>query len=606
MKRKLLLTFLMIVALACVLVITAGATKINKDTTVTIDGGYTDVNGSTVTTINLYDADGDALIWYLNTDGKLVSAKIASLVTVDAEGVISFTDKTIFKDKDTAKSVIAINLRDNVKVSGTDINWDGQIKHFDSTKGVNEDTSFAASGFQFGTYNNTAKFTIQYFYFPITTESTVRRMFQNTPIKVADFEPGTPLKKIGIVSFYNAKNLQTIFIPNDLEVMTSASQAGMFQNCSSLSSVVFEEGSKLWDAGHTTFYGCTSLKELYLPNSVITIGSEFARSSGIETFSFGANFQYVTRRDKNKDPDDSHIWVFYSAPLKTVYMPASFALLSDAYDFDDYVSNDERLDTFDRMFNNAGSFTLIFTGTDKEFDKLKTRFSYTQENQSMMNALKKVYSYEEYLAAGSPSGSCAVYGYNACQAYYGGVHEISNKYVFENFVKESYMAQTCANCDIEQKGEIFAPIVELLGVSAKMDGSAVTIGYSIDKDSAQLYETKTGKVFNYGVVAYIPVQGTSCNPLQVTENGVEAVEKDFTIHAAIEENNYASVDFVIKGFPTTETSLAMCMYVYDGQNIAYLCGTKGANVEQGTSSDLTQEQSAYLITIDMSNGEVTK
>ena len=171
MKKKLLIISLMVMLFVCMLAISVSATKIDKDTTVAIDGSYTDASGNVVTTINLYDADGDALIWYLDTNGKLVSAKIASLVTVDAEGVISFTDKTIFKDSHTAKSVIAINLRDNVKVSGTDINWDGQIKHFDSTKGVNEDTSFVASGFQFGTYSGSG-YTIQYFYFPTTTEST--------------------------------------------------------------------------------------------------------------------------------------------------------------------------------------------------------------------------------------------------------------------------------------------------------------------------------------------------------------------------------------------------------------------------------------------------
>lgn len=200
MKKKLLLTVVIIVAILCMFAASVSATTINKDTTVTLDGSFTDVNGNAITTVNLYDNDGDALIWYLNTDGKLVSAKIASLVTVDSEGVISFTDKTIFKSSNTAKSVVAVNLRDNVKVSGTDINWDGQIKHFDGSKGTNSGIDMDETGFQFGTYGGSG-YTIQYFYFPTTTETIVKRMFQGTPVKVADIEPGTPISTIGVLVF---------------------------------------------------------------------------------------------------------------------------------------------------------------------------------------------------------------------------------------------------------------------------------------------------------------------------------------------------------------------------------------------------------------------
>jgi hypothetical protein len=554
-----------------------------------------------VTSINLYDADGDALIWYLNTDGRLVSAKAASIVTVDSNGVISFTDQTIFYNKNTAKSVVAVNLRDNVKVSGTSINWDGQIKHFDSSKGEDTDIGFATTGFQFGTYNGSG-YTIQYFYFPTSTETTVKRMFQNTPIKVADFEPGTSLKKLGLVTFYQAKQLQSIYIPNDLEVISSVSEAGMFQHCTSLSSVTFEENSRLWDAGHNTFYGCSSLKELYLPNSVITFGSEFARGSGIETFSFGASFQYITRRDSSKDPDSSHIWVFYSARLKTVYMPATFAILGDAYDFDDYVSKDERLDTFDRIFNNAGKFTLFFTGTKEEIETLKTRMSYTEANQSMMTSLNTIYSYDEYVAAGSPTGSCAVYGYSACTAFYNGEHKTKEEYVFAGFISESHSLNKCDRCTYEQKGEAFEPIITFLGYSIRQTGGAVTVGYALNNESIDAYEANIG-AFNYGVVAYIPEQGTTCNPLVASENEIEAVDKQYTIFANL-QGDYASVDFVIRGFPQEATSLAMCMYIYDGKSIVYICGTTPES-DKGPS-DVEQLDSAYVVSIDTLNNTVTK
>ena len=567
MKKKIFLMLIIVAILTCVLAASASATTINKDTTVTLDGSFTDANGNTVTEVNLYDADGDALIWYLNADSKLVSAKIASVVTVNSEGVISFTDKTIFYENNTAKSVIVVNLRDNVKVSGTDINWDGQIKHFDSSKGEDSDTGFASTGFQFGNYNGSG-YTIQYFYFPTSTETTVKRMFQSTPIKVADFEPGTSLKKLGLVTFYQAKKLQSIYIPNDLEVISSVSEAGMFQHCSSLSSVTFEENSRLWDAGHNTFYGCSSLKELYLPNSVITIGSEFARGSGIETFSFGANFQYITRRDSSKDPDNSHIWVFYSARLKTVYMPASFAILNDEYKFDDYTSNDERLDTFDRIFNNAGSFTLIFTGTKEEIETLKTRMSYTQENQSLMSSLNKIYSYEEYIAAGSPSGSCTVYGYSQCDAFYNGIHENKTTIEYEAFDKEGEKIVGCTKCNHNEKTAVPALFI-CLGYSTPEDGrEGLAIGFTVNNEALNEYKAATGKALNYGVFAILKDRLGDNDVFAQDGTAIEG-----SINADITSYEFAAFELRIVGFTDEYKDIKLAMGAYvaetDGETTKY-------------------------------------
>ena len=502
MKKKILLMLSMLALLVCIFAISVSATAINKDTTVTLDGTFT-VGEKSVTNpvVNLYDADGDALIWYLNTDGKLVSAKVASVVTVNSEGVISFTDQSIFLNKTPRKSVIAVNLRDNVKVSGSDINWDGQIKHFDDSKGTDNDTGIASTGFQFGTYSDSG-FTIQYFYFPTSTESTVKRMFQGAPVKVADFEPGTNLNKMGMLAFYGASKLTEIYIPNNLAVFPGGDGQGLFQNCSSLSEVTFEENSILWDAGQCTFYGCSSLKELYLPNSVKTFGSEFARHSGIEIFSFGAGFEYFTRRDPNKDPDSSHMWVFYGTGLKKVYMPASFAILNDEYDFDDYTSADERLDTFDRIFSNAGSFTLFFTGTKEEIEALKTRMSYTQENQSIVSSLNNIYSYEEYVAAGSPSGSCAVYGYSQCDAFYNGVHDNETVIKYEAFYKEGEKIVGCTKCDQNEKTTLPA-LFTCLGTSAsEINGSyGIAVGFKVNFEAIENYTALTGKTVSYGVFA---------------------------------------------------------------------------------------------------------
>ncbi len=568
MKKKILLVSMMLVMLACVLAISVSATTISKDTRVTLDGTFTDANGDSVTEINLYDSDGDALIWYLNTDGALVSAKVASLVTVDSEGIISFTDQTVFKNSAPRKSVIAVNLRDNVKVSGTDINWDGQIKHFDREKGTSTDTSVASTGFQFGTYGDSG-FTIQYFYFPTTAQSTTKRMFQATPVKVVDIEAGTPLSTLGWLSFYGASKLEAIYIPNDIEPIPSAEGQGMFQNCSSLASVTFEENSKLWHAGFNTFHSCTSLKKLYLPNSVKTIGSEFARSTGIEEFSFGAGFEYFSMRREGTDPDSAHMWVFWGTGLKKVYMPASFAILSDEYAYDDYVSADERLDTFDRIFNSAGSFTLFFTGTKEEIETLKTRISYSEENQSLVNALKTIYSYDEYVEAGSPSGSLAVYDYSQCDAFYDGVHVNETTIAYEEFHKAGKMVVGCTRCNENETTET-KELFSCLGYSTQgYSNGGIQISFVVNYDAIANYNAIKGTNIKYGIFAVSKENAQGKEIVNASGEGAKGVAcVDFSKHS------YDIFAIRVVGFALDKAYMsaqfALGAYVIEGDKVSYL------------------------------------
>ena len=574
MKARLFFTFLMVVFL--LLALSVGAVQINKDTTVELKGTFVDSDGNSVSTVKLYDSDGDALIWYLDTNGALVSDKAANLVTVNEEGVVSFKDVSIFYSNNTSKSIVAVNLRDNVKVSGTEIDFDGSIFHFDNDKGNGDSTGFVTTGFQFGTYGHKGS-VLEYFYFPITAQSITKRMFQSTTVQVVDILPGTPISKIGILAFYSAKNLKSILIPNDVEVLTSVQGQGLFGYCSSLEEVVFEENSILWNGGYNTFHDCTSLKKLYLPNSVKTFASEFVRGcTNLEEFSFGAGFEYFTMRS-SADPDNSHMWAFYACnKLKKVYMPATIKILSDEFAFDDLTAKDERLDTFDRLFNNAGSFTLYFTGTESEMVALKTRFAASEENQSLMNAFKNVYSYYEFSALEN-AGSCAVYDYPLCDAFYDGEHILSTKLVYESFGEDGYKEIGCTRqgCCSKERSLIPAFFTEMgVSVAEFVDG-AITVGYIVNYEAISEYEAYGTKI-SFGVFA------VSQNKLGYNdvfdENGnmcQGAVGADLTKHGR------AAFELKLVGFDNDEkkaTLIAMGVYVLETTNGAskYTYVQKGA------------------------------
>ena len=66
-------------------------------------------------------------------------------------------------------------------------------------------------------------------------------------------------------TFYNCKSLRNITFPQHLRSVYNA-----FENCSSLSSVTFNDELKY--LGANSFYGCTSLTDVELPNSVVELG----------------------------------------------------------------------------------------------------------------------------------------------------------------------------------------------------------------------------------------------------------------------------------------------------------------------------------------------
>ena len=610
MKKRLFLTVLVVAALLCIFAVSISATTINKDTKVTLSGDFT-IGEETVTNpqVNLYDSDGDALIWYLDVDKKLVSDKIANVVSVSEDGIISFKSQTQFYKSSTRNGVVVVNLRDNVKVSGTDIDFDGQIKHFDPSKAQNAQDNFS-HGFQFGGYSfSTSDSYLQYFYFPITAESIGPRMFQKTSIIVADILPGTPISKVGAMAFYYAINLKEIFIPNDIETLYISQDGGLFEGCNSLESVVFEENSRLENAGYGTFWNCYSLKELYLPNSVKTIGRHFVRgASNLEVFSFGASFEYFTMF--GNEPDSSHMWVFYGCnKLKRVYMPATFALLDDEYAFNDYVAKDDRLDTFDRAFSNAGSFTLYFTGTKEEIETLKTRISYTEENQSLANALNKVYSYDEYVAAGSPEGSMCVYGLNTCETFYGGKHNLTvaegntcsgvcdregcglfelvenpihtNEWIFNGGKAISYTTaftaeHICKFCQTVEDSQTIGVILYSDGISYdEKDYTGVYEQIKVNKIALETYATLSGQEFDYGIFALAAGEAETSAPIAKGQDG-KATADDKTVYASFTGTEYTYLRIKITGL-SNGSSIFCGAYLIIGDNVIYV-----SNKQEGT------------------------
>ena len=109
---------------------------------------------------------------------------------------------------------------------------------------------------------------------PSSLEEIGGSVFQNTAISELNWQDLSHLTTIGKLAFANSP-LSSVVIPNSLETLGE----GAFLNCIQLSSVSFNKGSKITELGAFCFGTnkvCSSLEQVILPASIITLDSAFS------------------------------------------------------------------------------------------------------------------------------------------------------------------------------------------------------------------------------------------------------------------------------------------------------------------------------------------
>ena len=78
-----------------------------------------------------------------------------------------------------------------------------------------------------------------------------------------------PVKAIGFGAFQNNQTIESIYIPKNIETMGTF----VFENCTNLRQVIFENGSLIEQFGQSTFKGCTNLRNIdNIPENLTYIG----------------------------------------------------------------------------------------------------------------------------------------------------------------------------------------------------------------------------------------------------------------------------------------------------------------------------------------------
>ncbi len=322
---------------------------------------------------------------------------------------------------------------------------------------------------------------------------------------------------IGAYAFYGCSSLVTIDMTGAKSLKRT--EANQFFNCPKLEELIFPEGFEYFGGGggggSAAAYqnGLGSLKTLYLPDSVTYMGT-ISEMKSIGTFTVPLG---VTSLRANQ-------FSYCSGLNKLVLHSGITSIPSNTLDMTLYLKE------------------VVYTGS---------------ETDAVVPSIKAAF------------GNVTITYANHCETYFDGVHQAGeNNYVLKSFVESFIEESVCINCNLKSTVATYDPIMVFVGYSAKINGDRICVGYTINKESIDVYKAKTGKALTFGVTAAVVADGTTQH--QTVNSDLTAVN-DKTVIALI-DSAYAGFDFIISGFNSDyyEKSLVMGAFVYDGTKIIYI------------------------------------
>lgn len=280
---KKLFIFIAIMAFAiCLFAVSVGAATVYKDTEGNTLFTY-EMNSSNI--ISTYtgefpktDSQGNALTWYVTataTEGSNTVKTVKSILTMDenyctfVDGVYAYSTNTV-----TPLNVVSAN--------------------FPYDSGI-EKLNLPNAGYRLGnmyTYNPNGS-EILFVYLPNTLTELPERIVQASKALVCDIPSDAKFTSISHVAFHTSKCLREINIPSTVKTISgkSANDGTAFYQCVSLQRVTFGEDSVLQEIQTQAFYGCSSLIEITLPDSLLILGNEVFVGTSIVNSPFTKNSQ---------------------------------------------------------------------------------------------------------------------------------------------------------------------------------------------------------------------------------------------------------------------------------------------------------------------------
>ena len=457
MKKKFLLTFLILSLLVCVFAISASASVIYKTSDEKVlftaevkDGGrnFVSYEGSFPTT----DGNGNALTWYVvNTETVNTDTvhTVASFNTIDTTGEhASLSDGGQYKYVNQAKelSVVSVYFPDDANVLTI---------------------SMSDSGYGNAYGHGSDKSNLLFLRLPNTLTDLPSRICQATNVIDCTVADSAPFETISNTAFYDCTNLRSVDISANVTLIKGSNHSNngfAFYNCISLVDVDFSENSKLVTIDQNAFNSCKALVEITIPNTVVNLGNNaFMYCSSLTTIRLGAN------AGKGLDAYNVQSMLYGCNSLKYVYMSDTMVPTSGSHLFD----------------SGASGMVIFYTGSFEEYESLYATLKSLGNNGKFINATavewdktKDDQFYKDIAA--TENKNYVVYGYNACKAFYDNKHEFGETiYCFE---KENYLSSfletgVCENCESRVVEELCKALFTNKGYSKEEGGSFFTYGF---------------------------------------------------------------------------------------------------------------------------------
>ena len=439
-----------------------------------------------------------------------------------------------------------------------------------------------------------------------------------------EFEIPSWITSIGGSAFKNCDTLVSVTIPDGVTSLGNY----VFSRCDNLEEIVITENSLIsnriigiaeycpkltgiripplvTDIGYDNFRGCTSLSEIIWPNNLLKIsgGQNFSDIAMTKitipntvTYVDGSNFSNLEEINFGASATNLGGGILASKKIKRVYFPGTITKIAS------------NLLGYSNSGDSSMNITFICTGTYEEalaiMELAKASAAGTGREPNMCKLYDAVLVHaSEYDITQEPSGFTFVYGYNVCDAYYGGVHTegvvlnscqfgcgrncgqvallddpahqlVTTKTFGENgYFSTCTVIEQCTVCATKTVEEAINALFVSKGVSAKTFGTDIGLvqGYEINKAAIDAYK-EYAPDFDFGVLAYANVKGDVVTPKPGDDKVVD-VAFDRTA------NNYLEVK--ITGIPADflNAPIVFCVYAKDGEKFYYLNdGTTAENV----------------------------
>ena len=607
MKRKIFLGVLMVMALVCLMAVTAFAAEPNSNgETVTLGDG---------TVLPIWDTDGDALIWYkssANTNDGYASydyikaqASEVSYVTSWAGGIngayanqVGTVTINVNGASYGKNDIVVFNIKDeDVLVTSTNHGRQGQS------------VNCVAGVFQYST-------SIEYVYLRLDTVAIQGSAFPGaTKLKYVNIEELTELNQIvsqnfsGCTSLFEGVTLDLsktkittlnsgtfnntpiggLIFPETLTALGSWSLQGltkikeihipetvtsfgdtMFKNCYELETItgyksLFERGviSKIQGA---TFLDCKALKSVDLPDTYTAIdGFAFKGTASLtgtfklpkECTSIGEQVFHGTGFETiilNNNITVIPIYAFCQSYVKYVYIPAGVT----------EIGREAFRDVKNKM-------VVYYTGNDADVLKSITVNNY---NGVILDKTTIYVSADEFDLENRETQHYVVYGYDNCEAFFGG-HKMSEntEMKFTSYFEAIKFASVCTNEGCDHAGYDESKTIGAIFVDYGYSMTEGEIGgklsmsqfFGIDKTNLEKYTTLTGNAFEYGFVV-----SSNADPMNEANSGLIAEGKTYITTQNGFKHDYFAV--AVAGFTdaTVDNALTFCVYVKDGAKVSYL------------------------------------